>query len=123
MLKHNVQNRGTLSFVEFDDLPFQPKRIMTMYNIPKGEIRGHHGHKKDRQILICVSGRIKVTFKTKESEEVCVLEAGDSVLQETRVWGTQEYLDDDTVMVVLCSERFNENEYIYNIEENTCFCF
>ena len=50
MLKHNIQDRGTLSFTEFDDLPFVPKRIMTMYNIPKGEIRGNHGHKEDKHI-------------------------------------------------------------------------
>ncbi len=125
MLKHNIQDRGTLSFTEFDDLPFIPKRIMTMYNIPKGEVRGNHGHKKDRHILICVNGRIKVTFKTKNlnnesslfAEETHILEPGDSVLQETYVWGTQEYLEDDTVMVVLCSENFDESEYIHNIEE------
>ena len=117
MLKHNVQDRGTLSFVEFDDLPFQPKRIMTMYNIPTGEVRGHHGHKKDRHILICVNGSIKVTLRTKDSEETRILKPGDSILQETYVWGTQEYLEDDTVMVVLCSEKFDETEYIHDIEE------
>ena len=117
MLKHNVQDRGTLSFVEFDDLPFQPKRIMTMYNIPTGEVRGHHGHKKDRHILICVNGSIKVTLRTKDSEETHILKPGDSILQETYVWGTQEYLEDDTVMVVLCSEKFDETEYIHDIEE------
>ena len=93
MLKHNIQDRGTLSFVEFEDLPFVPKRIMTMYDIPKGEVRGNHGHRKDRHILICVNGSIKVTLKTKDSEEVRVLKPGDSVLQETYVWGTQEYLE------------------------------
>lgn len=117
MLKHNIQDRGTLSFTEFDDLPFVPKRIMTMYNIPKGEIRGNHGHKEDKHILICVNGRIKVTFKTKDSEETHILKPGDSVLQETYVWGTQEYLEDDTVMVVLCSHNFDETEYIHDIEE------
>tara|TARA_B100000287_G_scaffold397107_1_gene413340 strand:- start:332 stop:697 length:366 start_codon:yes stop_codon:yes gene_type:complete len=117
MLKHNIQDRGTLSFVEFEDLPFTPKRIMTMYDIPKGEIRGNHGHRKDRHILICVNGSLKVTLKTKDSEDVHILNPGDSILQETYVWGTQEYLEDDTVMVVLCSENFDESEYINDIEE------
>ena len=117
MLKHNIQDRGTLSFAEFDNLPFQPKRIMTMYNIPTGEVRGHHGHKKDRHILICVNGSIRVTLITKDSEETHILKPGDSILQETYVWGTQEYLEDDTVIVVLCSENFDDTEYIHNIEE------
>jgi len=119
MLKHNIQDNGTLSFTNFSDLPFQPKRIMTMYNVPKGESRGHHGHRKTKQLLVCVHGRIKVTLIDKDSHNTHILKPGDSLFQETYVWGKQEYLDDNTVMVVLCSEEFDKTEYIYDIEEIT----
>ena len=117
MLTHNIQDRGTLSFTNFDDLPFQPKRFMTMYNIPKGEVRGKHAHREDRQILICLSGKIRVKLIGKDWDESHILNPGDSILQDTYVWAEQEYLEDDTIMVVLCSEKFNKNEYIWDIEE------
>tara|TARA_R100000306_G_C4317704_1_gene113490 strand:+ start:279 stop:650 length:372 start_codon:yes stop_codon:yes gene_type:complete len=117
MLKHNIQDRGVLSYVEFDDLPFRPKRTMIMYNVPAGESRGHHAHKKDRHLLICVNGRIKVTLTGNDWVKTSILKPGDSILQEVYVWGEQEYLDEDTVMVVLCSENFDETEYIHDIRE------
>ena len=117
MLKHNVQNRGILSFAEFKDLEFQPKRIMIMYGVPKGEIRGEHGHKKDRHYIICTNGKVKVTLTTKEKTETHILNPGDSILQETYVWGVQEYLEEDTVLTVLCSENFDPEEYIHDINE------
>ena len=39
MLKHNIQERGILSFVNFEDLDYYPQRIMLMYGVPKGEIQ------------------------------------------------------------------------------------
>lgn len=117
MLKHNIQERGTLSFAEFKDLEFQPKRIMMMYDIPKGEVRGEHGHRKDRHYIICTSGKVKVTLITKDKTETHILNPGDSILQETYVWGVQEYLEENTMLVVLCSENFDPEEYIHDINE------
>jgi len=117
MLKHNIQDRGTLSFIDFKDLEFQPKRIMMMYDVPKGEIRGKHGHKKDRHYIICINGKVKITLTTKKETKTYILNPGDSVLQETYVWGVQEYLEKDTILTVLCSENFDPKDYIYNIKD------
>ena len=117
MLKHNIQERGILSFVNFEDLDYYPQRIMLMYGVPKGEIRGHHGHRKDRHLITCVSGKVKVDLTTKDGTETHILNPGDSVLQEIYVWGVQEYLEENTIMVVLCSEKFDSSEYINDINE------
>tara|TARA_Y100001973_G_C5112426_1_gene288394 strand:+ start:134 stop:499 length:366 start_codon:yes stop_codon:yes gene_type:complete len=117
MLKHNIQDRGTLSFAEFKDLDFYPKRIMLMYNVPKGEIRGRHGHKRDKHYIICSNGRVKITLTNKEGTVSKILEAGDSILQDTYTWGIQEYLEENTVLTVLCSENFDKDEYIHDIDE------
>jgi hypothetical protein len=117
MLKHNIQERGILSFVNFEDLDYYPQRIMLMYGVPKGEIRGNHGHRKDRHLITCVSGKVKVDLTTKDGTETHILNPGDSVLQEIYVWGVQEYLEENTTMVVLCSEKFDSSEYINDIKE------
>ena len=70
MLKHYKEDRGSLSYLEFDNLNFQPKRVYYVSNVPSGEIRGKHGHKKDKQYLICVKGKVgvRMVFNDKKSE-------------------------------------------------------
>ena len=40
----------------FEDIPFDVKRVFYLYDIPGGESRGAHAHKACHQFLIAVSG-------------------------------------------------------------------
>ena len=42
------------------DLPFQVKRVFYLYDIPSGQSRGAHAHKKCMQLLVSVSGSFNV---------------------------------------------------------------
>jgi len=117
MLSHHRQNRGTLSYVEFADLHFSPKRMYYITGVPKGEVRGKHGHYKDQQYLVCIQGKIKVVMISKEGREEKVLSPGDHAFLDNMVWGEQEYLTGDDIMLVLCSTKFDKSDYIYDIDE------
>ena len=41
-------------------LPFVPKRLYWIYDVPGGESRGGHAHKKLKQIIIAASGSFTV---------------------------------------------------------------
>lgn len=114
---HGEPGRGILSCVEFKDIKFQPKRMYFIHGVPKGEVRGKHGHREDEQYLTCVKGQIRVKLTTKDSVEETVLNAGDSIFVDTLTWGEQEYLTDNAVLLVLCSTNFDKSEYIYDINE------
>ena len=48
--------RGDLTFAEFPGLlPFQPRRMFMLYNIPGKDVRGEHAHKELHQFLIYTS--------------------------------------------------------------------
>lgn len=117
MLQHNVQDRGTLSYAEFKDLNFQPKRMYLVYGVPAGEVRGKHGHRNDQQYLICAQGEIEVKLITKAGETTTLLKTGDSLFVDTHTWGEQKYITGNDVMLVLCSTEFDKEDYIYNLEE------
>ena len=105
---------------------FQPKRFFYVTNVPKGELRGHHAHLRDKQLLVCVKGSIHATLdKGGTAFSEFVLREGDAVFMDTMTWGSQRYLTGDDILLVLCSEEHDEEEYIkdYNqflqiIEEN-----
>ena len=117
MLQHNIQDMGTLSYVEFKDLNFQPKRMYLIHGVPAGEVRGKHGHKRDKQYLVCVQGELKVRLVTKEGETFHTLKKGDSLFVDTYTWGEQTYVTGSEVMLVLCSTEFDQDDYIYDIND------
>ncbi len=43
---------GTLVPIEFSELPFEPKRVFYVTNVPKGEERGNHAHFKSFLLLM-----------------------------------------------------------------------
>jgi hypothetical protein len=51
-LKTIKDDDGTLVPIEFSDLPFEPKRIFYVCDVPKGEERGNHAHFETRQLLM-----------------------------------------------------------------------
>jgi len=114
---HHEEGRGTLSYTEFGDLKFKPERMYLVYGVPKGEVRGNHGHKQDQQYLICAQGQIRVKLTGKGYEEEKVLNPGDSIFMDKRVWGEQEYVTGNDILLVLCSTKFNKDDYIYDIKE------
>jgi UDP-2-acetamido-3-amino-2,3-dideoxy-glucuronate N-acetyltransferase len=56
----NVEERGSLSSLEFGELPFTPLRIFWISQVPAQLARGNHFHKNCNQILICTDGEISI---------------------------------------------------------------
>ena len=56
---HNA--RGNISVVEnARTVPFEVKRIYYLYDVPGGESRGGHAHKKLQQFIVAASGSFDV---------------------------------------------------------------
>lgn len=54
-------DRGMLvALEEFNDIPFEIKRVYYMYDTIDGVRRGLHAHKSLEQILICIHGSCKI---------------------------------------------------------------
>lgn len=91
---------------------FHPKRIFYVTGVPEGQIRGHHAHLRDKQILVCIKGALRVKLDEGSGSKSFLLNEGESVFMDTMTWGTQEYLTGDDILLVLCSEEHDEEEYI-----------
>lgn len=111
--------RGNLLPIEFTDLPFHPKRVFVVSNVPKGTIRGDHAHKTNIQFLICLKGKIEVTLYslTLGYSEMVVLKEGEGVLVDKMIWSRQKFLVDNSELLVFASEPYDKDDYIDNFSE------
>ncbi len=105
--------RGSLLPINLKEIPFDVKRVFTVYNVPKDTVRGDHAHYKTKQYLICVKGMIKVILESGENETTeTILKKGDSIFIDKLVWDSQQFLTDDDVMLVFANTEYNFEDYI-----------
>lgn len=114
---HVDKTRGNLVSMEFGGLPFIPKRMFYVHGVPPLKQRGDHAHKECVQCLVCVKGCITVTLHDGSGPVQILLKEGESVYVEKMVWAKQYYTGKDSVLLVLCSHKYDKEDYITDWNE------
>lgn len=111
--------RGNLTVAEgMKNVPFEIKRAYWVYDVPGGESRGGHAHKKLKQLVIALSGSFTVTLDNgKERETVLLNHPYQGLIIETNTWRTLDDFSSGAVCLVLASEPFEEEDYIRDYNE------
>jgi dTDP-4-dehydrorhamnose 3,5-epimerase-like enzyme len=114
-----IDSRGCLESLEFDErLPFSPKRIYFLSDVPAGENRGLHAHKQLHQIIICLQGSVDLkTTDSVTSHQTRMSASSDGLYIQPGIWRELSNFKEKTVLMVLASHHFDENDYIYDYEE------
>ena len=123
MLHINKDKRGRLISINdiLNQIPFRVKRFMHISDVPEGETRGYHAHRTNEQLLLCFSGEVSGKTINKNSqgeleEKIHELKTGDFLYMPPMTWGEQTY-HNDAVLHVLCSKKYNEDDYVRDYEE------
>ena len=111
--------RGNLTVAEANkNIPFDIKRVYWLYDVPGGECRGGHAHKQIKEILIAVSGSFHVTLDNgKEKQTFLLNHPYQGLLIDTKTWRTSDDFSSGAVCVVLASDFYDENDYIYDYND------
>lgn len=111
--------RGNLTVAEANkNIPFDIKRVYWLYDVPGGECRGGHAHKQIKEILIAVSGSFHVTLDNgKEKQTFLLNHPYQGLLIDTKTWRTLDDFSSGSVCVVLASDFYDENDYIYDYND------
>lgn len=111
--------RGNLTVAEgCGEMPFDIKRAYWVYDVPAGESRGGHAHKRLRQLVIALSGSFTVTLDNgSERKTVLLNHPWQGLLIDTDIWRTLDDFSSGAVCLVLASEHFEEDDYIYDYDE------
>ena len=112
--------RGNLTVAEqMKNVPFEVKRVYWTYDVPAGERRGGHAHKECVEFIIAVSGSFTVTLDDGKGnrKDFLLNHPWEGLLVPTGIWRTLEDFSSGAVCLVLASELFDEDDYLYEYDE------
>lgn len=105
---------GNLVPLEYNtNLPFEIKRIFYTYNVPFENNRGAHAYYNTEQVLICISGKLKIKCFDGIDTKIYELNSPNEALYiSPKTWRTTFEHSSDAVLLVLASLEYNESDYI-----------
>ena len=112
-------SRGNLSFLESNShIPFKIKRTYWIYDVPGGEIRGGHAFKKQDEVIIVLSGSLDVViFDGNEKKYFSLNRSYYGLFIPKGFWRHMENFATNTLVLVLSSTLYDEQDYIRNLDD------
>jgi len=107
--------RGYLTVIDDIEniLPFKVKRIFYIYGVDDSP-RGGHRHKKTCQAAVCLKGSCKISNNDGEEKKIFIMDNPNKCLiLEPQDWHVMNDFTHDAIFIVLASEAFDPNDYIY----------
>jgi uncharacterized RmlC-like cupin family protein len=99
-------------------VPFDIKRAFYIYDIPGGESRGAHAHKRCHQLIIAASGSFDVVLDNGHEQATVTLNRPYQGLHvPPGIWCHEAGFSSGSVCLVLTSEPFDEADYIRDYDE------
>jgi dTDP-4-dehydrorhamnose 3,5-epimerase-like enzyme len=100
------------------EVPFNLKRVYYLYNVPKGKVRGAHAHKKERQIIVAISGSFEVHLDDGHKKRKILLNDPKKALYiPPMIWREFHKFSKDGVLLALVDGLLDQKEYIKDYAE------
>jgi len=112
--KNQERPMGHLTPIEGSkDVPFDIKRIYYLTRVPENTIRGFHAHKELQQVLLCLNGKVTISVATPYEKKLITLDdPAKGLYIGPMIWREMYDFSPGSVLVVLASEYYNEDDYI-----------
>lgn len=100
-----------------EHVPFKIRRIYYLYDVPGGENRGGHAHKKLQQLVVSVMGAFDVILDDGQERKRVHLGRGYyGLCMPIMIWRELENFTSGGICLVLASEPYDESDYIRNYQ-------
>jgi dTDP-4-dehydrorhamnose 3,5-epimerase-like enzyme len=107
---------GILAPIEFNSLPFEPRRIFYVSGVPKGEERGMHAHYNTQQIITCLQGEILVKLHNGFVLQEYTLRPDEWIFIDRLMWDSQVFLTGQDILMSMCSTVYDRLDYIEDFD-------
>lgn len=117
-VKNYERPAGHLTPIEGNrDIPFDIKRVYYLTRVPENTVRGHHAHKTLQQVLVCMNGKVTIDVSTPyEKKQIVLDDPAKGLYIGPMVWREMKDFSPGSVLTVLASSNYDEEDYIRNYE-------
>ena len=114
-----LDDRGNLSFIESENhIPFKIRRSYCIYDVPGGQLRGSHAFKKQHELIVALSGSFDVVLHNgKEETRYSLRRSYYGLYVPPMHYRTLDNFSTNSVALVLSSETYDPDDYIWDLEE------
>jgi hypothetical protein len=112
--------RGSLTFLqEYDQIPYQIKRVFWTYDVPGGEIRGGHAYYKQEEFIIALSGSFDVVITNLDGNTTrfSLNRSYYGLYIPAKTWRHIENFSTNALALHLSSSIYDNTDYIRDIKE------
>lgn len=114
--RHGSGRQGNLTVAE--NLPFEIKRVYYLYDVPGGENRGEHAHRRLNQLIVAASGSFTVLLDDGVSRSEVFLNRPDvGLLLPHGIWHHLHDFSSGAVALALTSDLYCEEDYLRNYDD------
>ena len=114
-----VDLEGSLVPIESGlSVPFEIKRVFYVFEVHDQKDRGEHSHYKTEQVLICLSGKVRVLCDDGKDRKEWILDKPNQALYiPNLIWDEQTYIVPGSVLLVLANTGYDKSDYITDYNE------
>ena len=99
-------------------IPFEIKRVFYIFEVHDQKDRGEHSHYKTEQVLICLSGKVRVLCDDGKDRKEWILDKPNEALYiPNLIWDEQTYIVPGSVLLVLANTGYDKSDYITDYNE------
>jgi len=108
-----IDNRGNLSFLEEEThVPFKIRRTYWIYDVPGGELRGGHSYKKNRELIIALSGSFSIVInRGNDIKEYSLNRSYMGLYIPCGIWRHMENFSTNACALILSSTKYDAADY------------
>ena len=89
-----------------------------IYDVPGGEERGGHSHKRLQQVIVAISGAFDVLLDDGVNQRSVTLNRPyQGLLVAPGVWSKQHNFSSGSVCLVLASDHYCEEDYVRDYDQ------
>ena len=101
-----------------DEVPFEIARVFYLYDVVAGAVRGGHAHRTLEQFIVAAMGGFTVSLWDGEARrDIELNRAYRGIYVPPHIWTDIVNFSSGAVSVVLCSDVFEEADYIRDRDE------
>jgi dTDP-4-dehydrorhamnose 3,5-epimerase-like enzyme len=119
-LPTHISNYGALIVLEGGTAtPFSIERVYYIIGVPSSGTRGDHAHRRCHELLIAIAGAFTVAVESVDGSrrEYRLDNSSVGLYVPPLYWRILTDFSDKSSVLVLASERYDPEEYIYDRRE------